>query len=50
VVFANAQTCLREIEDMGGHAQIEDMGKVDHLGSALASLPLVRAWFSQLAA
>jgi hypothetical protein len=50
VVFANAQTCLREIEDMGGHAQIEDMGDVDHLGSALASLPLVRAWFSQLAA
>lgn len=49
-VFANAQTCLREIEDMGGRAQIEDMGEVDHVGSALASLPLVRAWFSQLAA
>jgi hypothetical protein len=49
VVFANAQTCLREIEDMGGRAQIEDMGTVDHLGSALASLPLVRAWFAQLA-
>jgi hypothetical protein len=50
VVFAVAQTCLRQLEGAGGHAQIADMGRVDHIGSALASLPLVRAWFSQLAA
>jgi hypothetical protein len=49
-VFANTQACIREIEDMGGHAQIEDVGEVDHLGSLIASVPLVRAWFSQLAA
>jgi pimeloyl-ACP methyl ester carboxylesterase len=49
VVFANVQACLREIEDMGGRAQIEDVGEVNHVGSALVSLPLVRTWFSQLA-
>lgn len=48
-VFANARACLREIQDMGGHAQIEDLGEVSHVGSALASLPLIRAWFSRLA-
>jgi len=50
VVYANAGTCLRQIQNSGGHAQIVDLGDVDHLGSALKSLPLVRAWFSQLGA
>ncbi len=50
VVYANAETCLRQIKDKGGHAQIEEMGEVDHVSSVLASLPLIRAWFSQLAA
>jgi pimeloyl-ACP methyl ester carboxylesterase len=49
VVFANAQTCLKQIQDQGGHAQIEDMGQVDHVGTAMASLPLIRTWFTQLA-
>jgi hypothetical protein len=50
VVFASARACLREIEARGGRAQIEDMGEVGHVGTIIASLPLVRAWFSQLAA
>jgi pimeloyl-ACP methyl ester carboxylesterase len=49
VVFANAQTCLAQIQARGGHAQIEDMGQVDHVGTAMASLPLIRAWFAALA-
>lgn len=49
VVFANAQTCLQQIHNVGGRAQIEDMGQVDHVGTAKASLPHIRAWFSQLA-
>jgi hypothetical protein len=50
VVYASAETCLRQIKDKGGLAQIEDMGEVDHVGSVLASLPFIRAWFSRLAA
>jgi hypothetical protein len=50
VVYANAETCLRQIGDASGHAQIEDMGEVDHVGTVKASVPLVRAWFSQLTA
>jgi hypothetical protein len=49
VVFANAQRCLEQIQDRDGHAQIEDMGQVDHVGTARASLPLIRGWFAQLA-
>jgi hypothetical protein len=49
VVFANAQTCSAQIRAEGGHAEIEDMGQVDHVGTALASLPLMRAWFALLA-
>jgi acetyl esterase/lipase len=50
VVFANAQTCSAQIRAKGGHAEIEDMGQVDHVGTALASLPLIRAWFALLTA
>jgi hypothetical protein len=49
VVFANAQRCLEQLQDQGGRAPIEDMGQVDHVGTAIASLPLIRAWFTQLA-
>lgn len=48
VVFANAQACSAQIRAEGGRARIEDMGQVDHVGTALASLPLIRAWFTRL--
>lgn len=50
VTIANAEQCRRQITARGGTAQLIDMGGVDHVGTAIASLPLVRTWFSQLAA
>jgi hypothetical protein len=50
VVFAVPQACQRQIEAAGGSAPIESLGEVSHMGSAIAGLPQVRAWFSQLAA
>jgi hypothetical protein len=32
----------------GGTAEIVDVGAVDHVGTAIASLPLVRVWFTEL--
>jgi acetyl esterase/lipase len=49
VVFANAEQCRQQITASGGTAQIVDMGTVDHVGTAITSLPLIRTWFSQLA-
>lgn len=49
VVFANAEQCRRQIMARGGTAQIVDMGDVDHIGTAVTSVPLVRTWFTQLA-
>jgi alpha/beta superfamily hydrolase len=48
VVFANAEQCRRQIMARGGTAQIMDMGDVDHVATAITSLPLIRAWFCQL--
>lgn len=50
VVFAVAQACLSEIAAAGGRAMIVNMGGVSHVESIIKSLPLVRTWFSQLAA
>lgn len=49
VVIANADQCRRQIAARGGTAEIVDVGAVDHVGTAIASLPLVRAWFTELA-
>jgi hypothetical protein len=48
VVFANAEQCRQQIMARGGTAQIVDMGAVDHVGTAITALPLIRAWFTQL--
>ncbi|MEV4622444.1 hypothetical protein AB0J74_27490 [Asanoa sp. NPDC049573] len=48
VVFANAEQCRRQILARGGTAEIIDLGDVDHVGSAITSLPLVRTWFTGL--
>jgi acetyl esterase/lipase len=50
VVFANAEQCRRQIVAQGGTAQVVDAGAVDHVGTAITALPLIRTWFSQLAA
>jgi alpha/beta superfamily hydrolase len=48
VVFANAEQCRRQIRASGGAAQIMDMGDVDHVGTAIVALPLIRSWFTEL--
>jgi hypothetical protein len=48
VTSANAEQCRRQIQARGGTARIINMGAVDHVGTAIASVPLVRTWFSQL--
>jgi acetyl esterase/lipase len=48
VVYANAEQCRRQIMTRGGTARIIDMGDVDHVGTAVTSLPLIRTWFTQL--
>jgi alpha/beta superfamily hydrolase len=48
VVFANAEQCRQQIMARGGTADIVDMGDVDHVGTAVTSLPLIRAWFTEL--
>jgi hypothetical protein len=48
VASVHAEQCQRQILDRGGVAQIVDVGEVDHIGTAIASLPLIRAWFSDL--
>lgn len=48
-VFANAEQCHRQITARGGTAQIVDMGTVDHVGTAITALPLIRTWFAELA-
>jgi pimeloyl-ACP methyl ester carboxylesterase len=49
VVFANAQHCRAQILAHGGEATIADMGDVDHVGTAIAALPVIRTWFASLA-
>jgi pimeloyl-ACP methyl ester carboxylesterase len=48
VVFANAEQCRQQITARGGTAQIVDMGTTNHVGTAIASLPLIRTWFNEL--
>jgi acetyl esterase/lipase len=48
VVFANAEQCRRQIMAHGGTAQIVDLGNVDHVGTAKASVSLIRTWFTEL--
>lgn len=48
-VPANAEQCRRQIVARGGTARIVDVGAVDHVGTAITSVPLVRTWFSRLA-
>lgn len=50
VDFANAQQCRRQITARGGTARIVDLGAVDHVGTAITALPLIRTWFAELAA
>jgi hypothetical protein len=49
VDFANAEQCRRQIMTRGGTAQLVDMGTVDHVGTAITALPLIRTWFTELA-
>jgi pimeloyl-ACP methyl ester carboxylesterase len=49
VTFAVAEQCRGQIEARGGTAQLVDMGEVDHVGTAVTSIPLIRAWFTELA-
>jgi hypothetical protein len=49
VTFAVAEQCRGQIAARGGTAQLVDMGEVDHIGTAVTSLPLIRAWFTELA-
>ncbi len=37
--------CRAQIVAHGGDATIEDMGDVDHVGTAVAALPQIRSWF-----
>ena len=48
VVFANTQRCRAQIMTHGGNATIDDMGNVDHIGTAVAALPSIRTWFAAL--
>jgi pimeloyl-ACP methyl ester carboxylesterase len=48
VDFANAEQCHRQITARGGTARIVDMGTVDHVGTAITALPLIRTWFTEL--
>ena len=45
VVYANAEHCRAQIVADGGDATVEDMGDVDHVGTAVAALPQIRSWF-----
>jgi hypothetical protein len=49
VVFAHTQRCQEQILARRGTADIIDVGDVDHIGTAIASLPRIRAWFEHLA-
>jgi len=46
VVFANTLRCLAELSRRGGSATVVDLGPLDHVPSAVAALPLIRAWFT----
>ncbi len=46
VVFANTDRCRAQLVAHGGDATVEDMGEVDHVGTAVAALPEIRSWFA----
>jgi hypothetical protein len=48
VVFANAEQCLQQLRARGGRARIVDQGDVDHIGTAITSLPQIRSWFTSM--
>ena len=50
VNFAVAEQCQRQLVERGAPAQLVDMGGADHVGTAIASIPQIRAWFAELSA
>jgi acetyl esterase/lipase len=48
VPFEHAEHCRQQLRSRGGDAQIVDLGATDHIGTAIAGLPVVRDWFSGL--
>ena len=48
VVPEHAPRCRDQIAAAGGSAEVVDMGQLDHVGTALASLPMIRDWFLSL--
>lgn len=48
VVPEHAQRCRAQIAARGGVAEVVDAGEVDHIGTAIVSLPLIRDWFIHL--
>jgi acetyl esterase/lipase len=48
VDVANAEQCRLQIMARGGTVRLVDMGAVDHVGTAVTSLPLIRTWFTEL--
>lgn len=45
----HAQRCREQIASHAGAAEVVDVGELDHVGTALASLTLIRDWFIHLA-
>ncbi len=48
VTFAHAERCRDQITARGGQVELVDLGGTDHIGTAIAGLPLIRDWFQQL--
>jgi hypothetical protein len=48
VPFAHAEQCQLQIAAHDGHADLIDLGPVDHVGTALTALPMIRDWFLTL--
>jgi len=48
VVPEHAERCQQQIAAHGGAAEVVDAGDVDHIGTAIVSLPMIRDWFIHL--
>jgi hypothetical protein len=47
VTFAHAERCRDQIAARGAQVELVDLSGTDHIGTAIAGLPLIRDWFQQ---
>jgi len=45
VTIGNTRVCQAELRSHGANAPLVDVGDVDHVGSAMASVPRILDWF-----